>query len=141
MKVVIYSVQPFERVSLALANAKVHDFTLISNPLNEETKSYARGKDVVVVAGGDVLGDKLLVDLKGLGVNKIMTRTKDTSHIDLAAAGQLNIQVANAPYEDQTPTGLADQVIRNLNLWSKGKCVGAACCCLNDCAKNRGENE
>ncbi|ULT26487.1 hypothetical protein KUH03_06345 [Sphingobacterium sp. E70] len=46
-----------------------------------------------------------------------MTRSKETSHIDLVKAGALSIQIANAPFEDQSPKGLAEQTVRNLNLW------------------------
>ncbi len=137
MKVVVYNVRSFEKEFWALANAKQHDLTLISNGLNAETQNYARGKDVIVISGGDILDDKMLLNLKGLGINKIMTRSKDTSHIDLVKAGDLNIQIANAPFEDQSPKGLAEQTVRNLNLWGMEKCVGKACCCLNDCAKKK----
>nr|WP_288813479.1 lactate dehydrogenase [uncultured Sphingobacterium sp.] len=135
MKVVVYNVRSFEKEFWALANAKQHDLTLISNGLNAETQNYARGKDVIVISGGDILDDKMLLNLKELGINKIMTRSKETSHIDLVKAGALNIQIANAPFEDQSPKGLAEQTVRNLNLWGMEKCVGKACCCLNDCAK------
>ncbi|GAA4167186.1 MULTISPECIES: lactate dehydrogenase [Sphingobacterium] len=136
MKVVVYNVRSFEKEFWALANAKQHDLTLISNGLNAETQNYARGKDAIVISGGDILDDKMLLNLKELGINKIMTRSKETSHIDLVKAGALSIQIANAPFEDQSPKGLAEQTVRNLNLWGMEKCVGKACCCLNDCAKN-----
>lgn len=135
MKVVVYSVKSFETEFWALANAKQHDLTLISNELNEETQHYARGKDAVVVTPEDILDATMLLNLKQLGINKIMTRSMDTAHIDLVKAGELNIQIANAPFEDQSPKGLAEQTVRNLNLWGIEKCVGKACCCLNDCAK------
>lgn len=135
MKVVVYSVKSFETEFWALANAKQHDLTLISNELNAETQHYARGKDAVVVTSEDILDATMLLNLKQLGINKIMTRSMDTAHIDLVKAGELNIQIANAPFEDQSPKGLAEQTVRNLNLWGIEKCVGKACCCLKDCAK------
>ena len=55
MKVVVYSIQTYEKELLALANGKMHDLTLISNGLNEETKVYATGKDVVVISAQDIL--------------------------------------------------------------------------------------
>lgn len=137
MKVVVYNVRSFEKEFWALANAKQHDLTLISNGLNAETQYYARGKDAVIISLGDMLDDQMLLNLKELGINKIMTRSKDTSHIDLEKAGDLNIQIANAPFEDQSPKGLAEQTVRNLNLWGIEKCVGKACCCVNDCAKKK----
>ncbi|UXD68240.1 lactate dehydrogenase [Sphingobacterium faecium] len=133
MKVVVYSIQAFEKELLAIANGKMHDLTFIANGLNEETKVYATGKDVVIISAHDILGASMLRTLKNMGVNRILTRTLGTGHIDLIEAGKLDIQVANTPYEDQTPKGIADQTIRNLNLWGAGKCVGTACCCLKDC--------
>lgn len=133
MKVVVYSIQTYEKELLALANGKMHDLTLISNGLNEETKVYATGKDVVVISAQDILEASMLRVLKDMGVGRILTRTLGTEHIDLVEAGKLDIQVANTPYDDQSPKGIAEQTIRNLNLWGAGKCVGTACCCLKVC--------
>ncbi|AIM36188.1 lactate dehydrogenase [Sphingobacterium sp. ML3W] len=133
MKVVVYSIQTHEKELLAVANGKMHDLTLIANGLNEETKVYASGKDVVVISGADILKSSMIQTLKSMGVARIMTRTLGTDHIDLVEAGNLDIQVANTPFEDQSPKGIAEQTIRNLNLWGAGKCVGTACCCLKDC--------
>ena len=36
MRVLVYNIQDFEKETLAKANAKVHDLTLVSNPLNLE---------------------------------------------------------------------------------------------------------
>ena len=135
MKVVVYSVKSFEKEFWALANAKQHDLTLISNKLNAETQHYARGKDVVVVSIADMLDGEMLFNLKELGINKIITRSKETAHIDLVKARDLDIQVANTPSADRSPRGLAEQTVHNLNLWGIGKCVGKACCCLKNCAK------
>ena len=135
MKVVVYNIQQHEKELLAKANEQVHDLTLISNKLEADTVHFANGKTVVVISQDDVLDDKLLQSLKDIGVDKVLTRTLNTNHIDLLTAQKLNIQVANTPYEDQTPKGIAQQIIRNLNLWGSGKCVGSACRCLNDCSK------
>ncbi len=133
MKVVAYNIKDYERELLAIANSKVHDLTLISNALNRNTIHYAFGKEVVVISEEDIL-DKLLIDqLYQQGIRKIITRSMTTDHIDLLKAHSLNIQVANTPHLDQSPRGIAEQTIRNLNLWGSGKCVGAACCCVNNC--------
>ncbi|UIR56605.1 lactate dehydrogenase [Sphingobacterium sp. SRCM116780] len=133
MKVVVYSIQTYEKKLLAIANGKIHDLTLISNELNEETKAYALGKDVVIISGSDTLQAPMLRTLKNMGVGRILTRTLGTAHIDLVEAGNLDMQVANTPYEDQSPKGIAEQTIRNLNLWGSGRCVGTACRCLKEC--------
>ncbi len=60
MKVVVYNVRSFEKEFWALANAKQHDLTLISNGLNAETQNYARGKDAVVISVSDMLDESML---------------------------------------------------------------------------------
>ncbi|PRD54862.1 lactate dehydrogenase [Sphingobacterium gobiense] len=133
MKAVAYNIKEYEKESLAVANGKAHDLTLISNPLNSNTIHYAYGKEVVVVSEDDLLDGKLLEELRHIGVQKIVTRSIATDHIDLSRAYDLGIQIANTPYADRTPKGIAEQTIRNLNLWGDGKCVGGACCCAKEC--------
>jgi|SRR5690606_5583707 len=135
MKVVAYNIKDFEKELLAVANGKVHDLTLISNPLNLNTIHYADGKEAVIISEDDTLDSKTLRALKEHGVSKIITRSLTTDHIDLYEAQYLSMQIANTPYPDRTPKGIAEQTIRNLNLWSAGKCVGTACCCLDGCSK------
>lgn len=140
MKVVAYNIKDYEKELLALANGKVHDLTLISNALNLTTMQYAHGKEVVVVSAEDKLDAPLIEELHHIGIRKIITRSLTTGHIDLIKAHELDIQIANTPHEDQSPKGIAQQTIQNLTLWSVDKCVGKACCCVNNCsnlAKNK----
>lgn len=133
MKAVAYNIKDFERELLALANAKMHDLTLISNPLKLSTIHYAHGKEVVIVSGDDLLDAEMLDALKSAGVKKVVTRSLETDHIDLSHAKHLHIQIANAPYPNRTAKGIAEQTIRNLNLWDAGRCIGLACCCSGEC--------
>lgn len=134
MKAVAYSIKPQEKECLAVANGKKHDLTLISNELNEYTVSYAQGKEVVVVSSYDMLNREMLWELKNAGVRHIITRCKNTTHIDLKEATRLGLKVANAPDEDQSIASIAKQTIRNLSAWEAGKCVGNACCCQKACS-------
>lgn len=133
MKAVAYNIKDYEKESLAIANGKVHDLTLISNPLNFSTIHYAYGKEVVIVSEDDRLERDLLEKLQCAGIQKIVTRSITTDHIDLHRAHDLGIQIANTPHVDRTPKSIAEQTIRNLNLWGSGKCVGQACCCVREC--------
>ena len=134
MKVVAYNIKDFEKELLAKANRKIHDLTLISNALSFSTIHYAEGKEVVIVSEDDALDAQTLLALKAHGISKIITRSLTTDHIDLYKAQYLGMQIANTPYPDRTPKGIAEQTVRSLNLWSEGKCVGTACCCLNGCS-------
>jgi len=134
MKVVAYNIREFEKEQLALANAKVHDLTLISNGLNIKTLHYAKGKEVVIVSERDVLSREILDRLHEIGVRKIITRSISLDHIDIPYAGRLGLHVANTPCEDQSALGIAYQTISNLNNWGDEKCLGLACQCALVCS-------
>ena len=137
MRVVAYNIQEFEKQTLAKANAKVHDLTLISNPLNLATIRYAEGKEVVIVSANDNLDHILLDALHRIGVKKIITRSHSVNHIDLSHAGKLELHVANTPTTDESPNNIALQTIENLNNWVRNKCLGVACHCSFNCAKKK----
>lgn len=144
MKAIVYNIKEYERELLALANAKAHDLTLISNPLSVGTIHYSRGKEAVVVSEEDTVDRNILDHLYKAGVRRIVTRSLTTDHIDLLHAQSLGMQIANTPYADRTAKGIAEQTIRHLNLWESGRCVGMACCCNKDCnvvVKKDGTNE
>ena len=133
MKAIAYSIKPQEKECLALANGKKHDLTLISNELNDQTVSYALGKETVIVSTYDILDRRMLWELRNAGVNKIITRSQVTTHIDLKEATRMGFKIANAPEADQSVGNIAKQIIRSLNAWEAGNCVGKACCCQNVC--------
>lgn len=135
MKVVAYTIKEFEKESLAKANAKVHDLTLISNSLDHSTLKYAEGKEVIIISASDRLDSKLLDALSQIGVKKIITRSISLDHIDLLHAGKLSLHVANTPSSDDSPKSIAKQTIMNLNNWINNNCLGVACQCSFDCAK------
>lgn len=131
MKVVVYSIRPFEKEFLAKANQKKHDITLISNPLSIETAVYAEGKDAVVVLPSDDVSANVICKLADLGIKYITSRSATTDHIDKQAAAEKGIKLAYVP--DNSPKTIAEQTIRNLDLWQQNKCVGNACACMKNC--------
>ena len=140
MKVVAYSVKPFEKEYLAKANHKQHDITLISNALSPETVAYAEGKEGVIVFTNDDVSEKVINQLAVLGVKYIVTRSTSTDHINKPAAKQHHIKIANIPFisdhshlNRQALQEIADQTIRNLDLLQAGKCLGNACVCNLGC--------
>ena len=133
MKAIAYSVKLQEKEALARANQKKHDLTLISNELNAKTIVYAQGKDVAIVSSYDIVDTEMLQGLKRLGVSKLITRSNTTTHIDLNAAAEMAFNTANIPDHNLGVEYAAEQVVRHLNLWESGKCVGAACCCRKGC--------
>ncbi|HMR18296.1 MAG TPA: lactate dehydrogenase [Sphingobacterium sp.] len=135
MKVVAYNIKEFEKEQLALANAKVHDLTLISNELNFRTLHYSIGKEVVIISERDKVGCALLDALYDVGVKKIITRSVTVDHIDIEYASKIGVHVANIPSEHQSSKNIAARTIMNLNNWGNGDCLGDACQCVTDCPK------
>lgn len=109
MKVVAYSVKPFEKACLARANTKKHDITLISNSLSAETAFYAEGKEAVIVFTNDDVSEKVIDILAGFGIKYITTRSVGTDHIDKAAAAKHGIEIANVP--NYSPQAIAEHTI------------------------------
>ncbi|MBV8390261.1 MAG: 2-hydroxyacid dehydrogenase [Mucilaginibacter sp.] len=97
MKVVAYSINPFEKEFLIRANQKKHDITLISNALSIETATYAEGKDAVLVFTNDDVSENVINKLADLDVKFIATRSKGTDHINKKAAEKRGIKLANVP--------------------------------------------
>lgn len=151
MKVVAYSIKSFEKVFLAMANCRKHEITLISNSLNTETAIYAEGKDAVIVFSSDDVSAPVINLLADMGIRYITTRSSATDHIDKQAAIRRGIKLANVPavspltitdhtvIPDHLLTSdalqhIANQTIKNLDLWQQNKCVGKACVCANGCS-------
>jgi len=67
--------------------------------------------------------------LAQLGVKYITMRTMLTLNIDKLAAARNGIKLANVPEE----MDIANQTIKNLDLWEMNKCVGKACVCAKAC--------
>jgi D-lactate dehydrogenase len=135
MKAIAYNIKPEEKECLVLANHKRHDITVIANSLSEETLPFAQGKEVLIVFNEDPLGQELIVGLKALGIKYIATSSFETKHIDLIAAGEAGFKIANVPFREGEELAMPRmlQVVKNLDNWAAGKCVGKACCCPNDC--------
>jgi D-lactate dehydrogenase len=109
MKVVAYSIKPFEKEYLAIANQKKHDITLISNALSLDTASYAAGKEAVIVVTNDDVSAKVIDKLALLGIKYIVTRSTGTDQIDKAAAARHGIKWSNVP--SYSPQAIAEHAV------------------------------
>lgn len=134
MKAIAYNIKPEEKEWLIVANYKKHDITIIANSLNADTLAFANGKEALILFNNDILDANLINGLKSLGIKYITTSSFDTAHIDLLAAKAAELKIANVPFADGKGTlNAMHQVIKNLDNWAAGKCVGKACC-SNYCA-------
>lgn len=129
VKAIAYHIQAHEKESLVLANGKRHDLTLISNGLNYQTVVYTAGKETVIVTEYDRLDRAMLEELWLHGVKRIITRSRSTAHIDLEVAHRMGYHVANLPASAQSMDEISAAIIRSLDCWSQGQCVGEGCRC------------
>jgi lactate dehydrogenase-like 2-hydroxyacid dehydrogenase len=131
MKVVAYSINPFEKEFLAKANQKKHDITLISNPLTMETALYAKGKDAIIIGEQDELQAQVIEKLAAINIRFIVIQSITHNHIDKKTAAHFGIKLANTL--SKQPSEVAKQTILSLDLWQQNKCVGDACACADSC--------
>lgn len=145
MKAIAFNINSFEKETLILENHKKHEITFIAERLTPETAVFVGGKEVLLVFPDDVVDAAVALVLKDLGVKYIASTSDQTEHIDRKAAGGMGLKISHVPKhllegklpEEQLQIRM-EQVVKNLDLWGKGKCVGKACACLNSCAKKTG---
>ncbi|MEE1944575.1 lactate dehydrogenase [Pedobacter sp. KR3-3] len=133
MKAIAYHIKPQEKEWLILANHKKHDITIISNSLTLDTLAFAQGKEALIVFNEDALDAELVKGLKALGIKYIAAASFGIDHIDLSAVAHAGLKLANVPFENGGEMKTMYQVVKNLDNWAQGKCVGDACCCPNSC--------
>ena len=142
MKAIAYNIKPEEKECLVLANHKKHDITIIGNSLSAETIAFAEGKETLLVFNNDAVNQELIEKLKELGVKYIATSSFEISHLDLKSAATAGFKIANVPFKDgQNALDRMQQVVKNLDNWAAGKCVGNACCCQNNCSVTKSLNK
>ncbi len=134
MKAIAYNIKPEDKEWLIVANYKKHDITIITNSLNVDTLAFANGKEALIIFNEDPLDVTLIEGLKALGIKYIATSSYAIDHIDLQAAAQAGLKVANVPFAAEGKLKTMHQVIKNLDNWAAGHCVGNACCCQKSCA-------
>jgi lactate dehydrogenase-like 2-hydroxyacid dehydrogenase len=135
MKVIAYSVKPFEKELMAKANQKKHDITLIFNSLDNDTVRYAEGKQAVIIGSTDDLSAEAIIEkLANLGVKYIAARSAITNHIDKNAAARYGIKLGNIP-PYCGPQEIAVQIINNLDKWEIKKSPGKNSDCAKGCKR------
>jgi D-lactate dehydrogenase len=98
MRVAVFSTKSYDRKYLEAANASHgHDFFFYEPRLTCDTVALANGFPAVCVFVNDLVDADVLMALKKGGTRLIATRSAGFNHIDLAAAGELEIAVARVP--------------------------------------------
>jgi len=109
MRVLFYSMKDFERPYLEEANIKEHDLVMINEPLSLETASLAKDCDAVCIFTSDDASAPVLSKLAQQGVSYLAIRAAGYDNVDLHAAAQLNIKVANVPA--YSPYAIAEHAV------------------------------
>jgi hypothetical protein len=128
MRVVAYSIKSEEKESLARANQKKHDITLISNALDIETLHYALGKDAVVIGPEDQFNDTILKELANNGIKYILIRYPEMPKFKLPNTipdVQLDClcEYASAKNDpEKMIVQMAQEIIHKLNAWQSTHC-------------------
>ncbi|GAW22489.1 hypothetical protein ANO14919_120260 [Xylariales sp. No.14919] len=122
MKLAVFSAKPYDKVYLTQAaeldpdtGSKIeivyHEFALSS-----ETVSLAAGASAVCVFVNDTLAEDVLTSLHSLGVRAILLRCAGYNNVDLKAASQLGLFVANVPaYNPEAVAEFAVALVQTLN--------------------------
>lgn len=120
----VYSTQPYDREYFN----KIHEakygkgdkvpFTVTFHtvPLSPETAELARDSTAVCVFVNDTLDRSVLETLKGHGVKAILLRCAGYNNVDLDAAKELGIAVANVPsYSPEAVAEFAVALLQTMN--------------------------
>lgn len=109
MRVTVYNCREFDEKELFLKYEKELGIELVlcTDAPDKENASLAKGSLCIDIITSK-MPKELLEVFASYGVKYVVTRTIGYDHIDVAAAKQLGITVANAPYG---PNGVADYAV------------------------------
>lgn len=109
MKITVYNCREFDEKELFLAYGKEMEIELVLCPdaPNKDNAALAKGSMCIDIITSK-MPKELLEIFASYGVKYVVTRTIGYDHIDVAAAKELGITVANAPYG---PDGVADYAV------------------------------
>jgi D-lactate dehydrogenase len=108
MKIIIFSTHNFEKEYL-LEQSKGHTLTFITEQLNPETVTLAKGHDVVSVFTNDKVNSEVISKLSDFGIKLITLRCAGFNNIDLEQAKKKNIPVTRVP--EYSPQAIAEHTM------------------------------
>ncbi|ULQ55721.1 2-hydroxyacid dehydrogenase [Flavihumibacter rivuli] len=96
MRIAFFSTQPYDRQYFNRYNEK-HEITYFDLRLNEQTVNLAAGNEAVCVFVNDKLDEKVLKQLKELGIRLVALRCAGYNNVDLITARSLGMTVLRVP--------------------------------------------
>lgn len=113
MSIVVYSVLDDELEFFASMEKKYNTkFTLLKHHLNIDNAKDAEGHDCVVFNARDAITDKVLNQLKDLGIKYMSTRSVGYDNIDIDHANKIGIKIANVP--SYSPNSVSEFAVLSL---------------------------
>ncbi len=109
MNVTVFSTQSFERGFLQRANGTHHALQMMEASLGPDTARVAKGSLAVSVFAPDDVSAPVLEQLWAHGVRYVAVRGAGHDNVDLEAAHQLGMRVANVP--DYSPYAVAEHTV------------------------------
>ena len=109
MRVAVFDIHRFEREFLTAAATGRHDLVLLDSRLTPQSAKLAQGCSAACIFVNDDGGREVLEVLSKLGIHYVALRSAGYNHIDLVAAEELGIQVANVP--EYSPHAVAEHTV------------------------------
>ena len=109
MKILFYSVKPFEIIYINNANIYGFEIILIEDKLTISTAKKADGFDAICIFTNDDASTDVIKSLHSIGVKYIAIRATGYDNVDIDTALKLNITIANVP--EYSPNAIAEHTI------------------------------
>jgi D-lactate dehydrogenase len=109
MKTAIFSTHTFDRPFFEKLKTPRHELVFFEEGLSHETASLARGFEAIAIFTSDTANREVLTLLRKEGVKYIALRSAGYDHVDLEAASELGMKVANVPA--YSPHAIAEHAV------------------------------
>src|SRR5215218_4294249 len=109
MKVLFYSIKEYENSALLNENNNRFDITLETRALSLQTADLAKGFDAISIFANDDASAAVIEALKKNGVRYIAIRAAGYDNVDILAANEAGIVVANVP--EYSPHAIAEHAV------------------------------
>lgn len=112
MKVVVYSVRPYDRPAIETAVGGKHQLIFTEKRLDLSSVAFADGCDAVAIFTSDDGSAPVLDELHRRGVRYVLLRCVGYDHVDVEHARKIGIAVANVP--EYSPYSVAEHAVAML---------------------------
>jgi D-lactate dehydrogenase len=110
MKVVLFDTHAYDREAFTAANARFgHELTFLEPRLTRDTAALSAGHRVACSFVNDRLDEQALAVLRQGGIRLVALRSAGYNHVDLAAAGRLELPVVRVP--EYSPYAVAEHAV------------------------------